>query len=485
MFDWFDARGERMARGGLALALLMTALDTSIVNASLPLLAQTLGISFQSAQWIVLAYLLAVTSFTVSAGRVGDVVGRRRLLLAAIALFIVASVVCAAAPSLRWLISARAVQGVCAGTMMALAVAIVADVTDNGNRGQAMGRLAAMSAIGTTLGPVIAGALSRSGGGAIFLVNVPLGILAFVIVRRYLPAATPHSSRPVSFDTVGTLLLALTLSAYALSMTRGADGRSGVNETLFVLAVCGAAAFAAAEARAASPLMPIAMFRDLALSAGLVTSAAVATVMMATLIVGPFYLSRAVGLRAGQTGAVLSAGPAAAALTAALAGRMVERFGGSRTVMGGLLTMAVGACALAILPLSAGVGGYVVPLVVMTAGYATFQTGNNTSVMAAIAYSQRGVVAGLLTLSRNLGLITGASVMGAVFLHATGVSDIATAGPEAVAAGMRTTLAVAALLMTSALALTLLTVGHPASRHSSSTLVNRSDGSDPRCSAAG
>ena len=160
-----------MARGGLALALLMTSLDTSIVNASLPLLGQTLGISFQSAQWIVLAYLLAVTSFTVSAGRVGDVVGRRRLLLAAIALFIAASVVCAAAPSLRWLISARAAQGICAGAIMALAVAMVADLTHNRNGGRAMGQLAAMSAIGTTLGPVIAGALSRSGRGAIFLVN--------------------------------------------------------------------------------------------------------------------------------------------------------------------------------------------------------------------------------------------------------------------------------------------------------------------------
>ena len=134
--------------------------------------------------------------------------------------------------------------------------------------------------------------------------------------------------------------------------------------------------------------------------------------------------------------------------------------------------MALGACALAIPPASAGVGGYVVPLVVMTAGYATFQTGNNTGVMAGVAYSQRGVVAGLLTLSRNLGLITGASVMGAVFLHATGVSDIATAGPDAVAAGMRTTLAVAALLLTSALALMLLTIAHAASRRSSSDLVD-------------
>ena len=166
------------------------------------------------------------------------------------------------------------------------------------------------------------------------------------------------------------------------------------------------------------------MLRALSLSAGQAASATVATVMMATLIVGPFYLSRGLALSAGHAGVVLSAGPAGAALTAAFAGRMVERFGASRTVMGGRAAMALGASALAMLPLSAGVPGYVVPLVVMTAGYATFQTGNNTGVMAGVDGSHRGVVGGLLTLSRNLGLITGASVMGAVFLHATGVRDL-------------------------------------------------------------
>jgi len=467
MVDFLDVRRESMARRGLALVLLMASLDTSIANASLPMLAHAFGASFQQAQWIVLAYLLAVTSFTVSAGRVGDVVGRRRLLLAAIAMFTVTSAVCAVAPSLWWLVAARAAQGVCAGTMMALAVAVVGDLGPNAHVGRAMGQLAAMSAIGTTLGPAVAGALSRSGAGAIFLVNVPLGVLAFVLSLRYLPTTASRASRTTSFDAPGTLLLALTLSAYALLMTRAVDGWGGFSVALLVAAVSGAGAFAVAESRAASPLLPVAMFRDLALSAGLAASATVATVMMATLIVGPFYLSRGLGLAAGHAGLVLSIGPAAAALTAALAGRVVEHLGASRTVMGGLVAMALGAFALAMLPASFGVPGYVVPLVLMTSGYATFQTGNNTGVMAGVSDSRRGVVAGLLSLSRNLGLITGASVMGAVFLHATGVSDLATARPEAVAAGMRTTLAVAALLAASAYAFVLFTVARARHRPSS------------------
>jgi hypothetical protein len=109
--------------------------------------------------------------------------------------------------------------------------------------------------------------------------------------------------------------------------------------------------------------------------------------------------------------------------------------------------MLVGAAALAILPLSSGVAGYVVPLVTLTAGYAFFQTANNTTVMATVGDTRRGVVAGLLGLSRNLGLITGASLMGAVFLHATGGADLSIARPTAVAAGMRITIAVAASLI--------------------------------------
>ncbi|MDP1570164.1 MAG: MFS transporter [Vicinamibacterales bacterium] len=471
MSEFLAARRDTLARGGPALAVLMTSLDASSVTASLPMLARAFGIPFQSAQWIVLASLLAVTSFTVSAGRVGDVIGRRRLLLAALALFTAASVGAAAAPSLGWLIPARVAQGISAGAMMALAVAVTGDVVPGGHAGRAMGQLAAMSAIGTTLGPVVAGAVSHAGRGAIFLVNVPLGMVAFALSLRYLPATAARGNRTRSFDAAGMLLLALTLAAYALAMTRGAEGWSRINAAFLVAALCGAGAFALAESGTASPLLPIAMFRDRALSASLATSATVATVMMATLIVGPFYLSRGLGLGPGYAGLVLSAGPAVAALTAALAGRVVDRAGAPRTAMGGLAVMALGASALAVLPLSAGVAGYAVPLVVMTAGYATFQTGNNTGVVAGVGNAQRGVVAGLLTLSRNLGLITGASVMGAVFLHATGVSDLATARPDAVAAGMRTTLAVAALLIASALALTRATAASTPGRRSSSVPV--------------
>jgi MFS family permease len=308
-----------------------------------------------------------------------------------------------------------------------------------------------MSAIGTALGPSLGGVLIAGlGWRAIFLVNVPLGILALLLAHRHLPADRPATNR-ARHDPIGTLLLALTLAAYALAMTMGRGRFGPVNVALLSGAVLGAGLFVLAETRAASPLIRLAMLRDRVLGTGLATSALVSTVMMATLVVGPFYLSRGLGLDAALVGLVLSVGPLVAALTAAPAGRMVDRLGAPRLTVAGLAAIAAGCATLSLLPPSVGVPGYVASIVVITAGYALFQTANNTAVMSGVRPDQRGVVSGMLNLSRNLGLITGASVMGAVFALASSASDITTASPAAVSTGMRVTFAVAALLIVAAL----------------------------------
>jgi MFS family permease len=184
-------------------------------------------------------------------------------------------------------------------------------------------------------------------------------------------------------------------------------------------------------------------------------SALVSTVMMATLVVGPFHLSRALGLDAALVGLVLSIGPVVVALSGVPAGRIADRYGAPQMTIIGLIVMAVGSFVLFMVPATLGIPGYAAPIVVITIGYALFQAANNTAVMSDIRPDQRGVISGMLNLSRNLGLITGASVMGAVFARASETIDITTALPEAVATGMRTTFAVAAILIVLAFAVAL------------------------------
>lgn len=445
----------RWPLASLSLAMLLSSLGTSIVNVSLPALAEAFHASFQAVQWVVITYLLAITTLIVSAGRLGDMIGQRRLLLAGLVVFTVASVLCGAAPTLGLLIVARAAQGLGAAIMMALTMALVGELVPRAQTGRAMGLLGTMSAVGTALGPSLGGVLLAGlGWRAIFLVNVPLGLLAFLLAQHFLPAdrRAPQADR-AGPDLVGTLLLALTLAAYALAMTIGRGRFGPLNLALLLAAAGGAGLFVRAESRVASPLIRLAMFGDPVLRASLATSALVSTVVMATLVVGPFYLTRALGLDAARAGLVLSVGPLAAALTGVPAGRLADRFGAPRMTIAGLSGIGAGCVLLALMPTTVGISGYVSALVVLTVGYALFQTANNSAVLADIRPEQRGVMSGLLNLSRYLGLITGASLMGAVFILAVAAGDITTARPEAVAAGLRITFAFATALIVGALAL--------------------------------
>ncbi|BCG25381.1 MFS transporter [Pseudomonas tohonis] len=448
--------GSKWALASLALATLLASLGTSIANVGLPTLADAFGAPFQDVQWVVLAYLLAITTLSVGAGRLGDLLGRRRLLLAGLLLFTGASLLCGLAPSLGWLIVARILQGLGAATMMTLAMALIGETVPPGKSGSAMGLLGTLSAIGTALGPSLGGLLlAGPGWRALFLVGLPLGLLALVLAWRHLPAERAGTAGVARFDLPGTLLLALTLAAYALAMTLG-RGRFGTLNGALLLAAClGLALFVRVEMRSASPLLRLAMIRDPVLCAGLAMGALVSAVLMATLVVGPFYLAGALRLAPAQVGLAMACGPLVAALMGVPAGRLVDRLGAGPMVRLGLLGMALATLALPLLPTGLGAPGYILPLAGLTACYALFQAANNTRVMAEVPAERRGVASGLLNLSRNLGLVTGAAALGAVFAFATASDDISHATPEAIAAGMRGTFLVALGLILLALAIAL------------------------------
>jgi MFS family permease len=445
----------RGALAALSLATLLPSLAASIANAGLPALMQAFSASFPAIQWVVLGYLLAVTSLIVSIGRLGDRIGRRRLLLGGVALFTVAAGVSGAAPGLTLLIAAQAAQGFGAAVMTALAMTFVGDLVPGHKAGSAMGLLGAMSAIGTSLGPSLCGAMiAGPGWRAIFLINVPLGLVAFALACRYLPAAKGAAGDRTGFDIAGTLLLAVTLAAYALAMT--APGR-GLTAVLLGVAGCGGALFVVVETKVAAPLIRLALFRDPALNAGLAMNLLVATVVMTTLVVNPFYLSHALALEPATAGLVLSTGPLVVALAGLPAGRLVDRFGAQRMTSAGLAGLSTGTLLLSWSGPALGIPGYVLPISVISLGYALFQAANNTAVMGGVVADRRGLVSGLLNLARSLGFITGAAAMGALFAHAaTGPGHVVATTAAAATRGMQTTFLAAAGLAGLALALSVL-----------------------------
>ena len=381
----------------LSLAMLLAALGTSIANIALPSLAQAFAAPFHAVQAVVVAYLAALTAAVVFAGRLGDSRGLKPMLVTGLALFSLSSLLCALAPSLVLLVAARALQGIGAAFLMTLAMALMRQTASPAGMGRAMGLLGTVSAIGTALGPTLGGVLiPLTGWRGVFWVQVPLAVLTLVLVAVALPGDVARGARrPVRLWPVldGVLLPAL----FANVM--------------------------------------------------------VAAIMMASLVVGPFYLTLALGLKPAVVGIVMAVGPVISMVSGVPSGHLVDRLGSGRVILFGLLLLASGAMFMAVLPGFMGLAGFLFAVTALTPGYQLFQAANNTAALADVAPDRRGTVSGLLSLSRNIGLVAGASAMGAVFAMGVGSDDFARASAPAIEAGLRLTFIVAAGMMLLTLAL--------------------------------
>ncbi|MCT8328887.1 MFS transporter [Albidovulum sediminis] len=400
----------------LSLAMLLPSLGTSITNVALPSLSRWFHAPMSEVQWVVIAYLLAVTSLIVGAGRLGDLVGRRRLLLTGMALFSAASAICALSPSLSVLIAARAVQGAGGAVMMTLTVAMVGDLVPKDRTGSAMGLLGTVSAVGTALGPTMGGALIAAWGWpSVFAALAAMGVVTVLAGGVLFPGDVKAARPSTRFDLPGLFLLALSLGTFSAAFTLGGRMPGLASLGLSVVSALAFAAFVRTEARAQAPLVRLDLLRDRTLGTGLASLMLVSAIVMATLVVGPFYLSGVLGLDPVEVGMVMSIGPAVAAVTGVPAGRLVDRTGSFPVIVGGLLAVMLGSLLLTILPCSFGAGGYAASLVVITFGYAMFQAANMTAIMQTTTSDQRGVTSALLGLARNMGLIWGASAMAATY----------------------------------------------------------------------
>lgn len=444
----------------LAMCTATSQLGTSAVNAALPEMSSWAGNATQ-AQWSVVAYLLALTSASLVVGYLGDLMGRIRVLKGGLLLFVVASVMCALAPGMAVLILGRVVQGVGAAAMTVLPLALVRDSVPPGRSGTAMGTLGTAAAVGTASGPALGGLLMGMWGWpAIFWAMLPLPML----VLAALPAAThiapsgigahrgttrdtgidPAQRPGAVFDLLGTTVLVATIAILSFVFTGGSSARavtlilSGGAVLLLVLLI-------PIERRASHPILPAVLLRRPAVAGGAILNVTVAAIMMSTLVLGPFYLTGALGLGSAAMGVVMAAGPLTSVCVGVLAGRLVDRGDSARLVAFGLLLMAIAATALAFLPPIIGLPGYLTGTVLLAPGYQLFMAANNTQVMQYVSGSRRGTAAGILSLSRSIGQVTGASLVATFF--ATVIGDPSTASRTDFDTGLRIVFSLLALIL--------------------------------------
>ncbi len=403
----------RPAMAALILAVLLAALDQTIVSTALPKIAADLG-GFRDIAWITASYLLASTAATPLWGKLGDMLGRKRLYLVATTAFLVASALCGLAQDLPQLIAARAVQGLAGGGMIVLTFALVGDIVEPAERGRYQGRFGSVYGVAGIAGPLLGGLFTdHLSWRWAFLVNVPVGLVAVVLAARALPA--PVRKPAARVDYPGALLLAGAATALVLITSFGPrwGWTSPGTLALAAAAVALAVLVIPVERRAAAPVLPLAMFASrtvvLASLVGFIANVA----MFSVLVYLPTYLQVADGVSATLSGVHLLPLVIGLVVSQSLAGRWVANPARLRVVLvtgmavnvAGLLllsTLAPGTAQLALVVyfLVAGVGIGMVPMVALTAA------------QNAVPAADIGAASAVVTFARSIGAAFGVAVFG-------------------------------------------------------------------------
>lgn len=439
----------------VAMGVFLSTIDASIVQVALPTLEKQLDASFATVQWVVIAYLLVLSSLVLGVARLADMIGKKRIYLAGMTVFTTASVLCGLAPSVGLLIVFRVIQGVGAVMLQALGSAIVTETFPDEERGRALGIIGTVVSLGIILGPTLGGLLiGVVGWRAIFLVNLPVGITGFALVRRYVPDWRPLGGQ--RFDAAGAVLMGLTLVTLSLALTFAPETGWGNPRIIGLLAGSGGALalFVMVQARLAQPMIDLRLFRDALFSISLATGLLV-FVAISGRIVLPFYLELVKGYEPQQVGLFLTIIPIALGVVAPVSGLLSDRYGSRGIALAGLVVL-VGACfAVSTITAETGTLGYIARLLPFGIGAGLFQSPNNSAIMGAAPREHLGVASGLLALSRNLGQVLGIPLLGAIFSSRviatsgieTSLDDLEGVPPVAIVDGLQGAFFAAALLI--------------------------------------
>src|SRR3954468_13479928 len=423
----------------LCVGMLMIVLDVTVVNVALPSIQDDLHFTQSSRAWVVTAYLIAFGGLLLLAGRLGDLIGRKRMFLAGLGVFTVASLLCGAAQTQEMLVAARFVQGV--GGAMTSAVILGVIVTmfpEPREQAKAMGVYAFVASAGGSIGLLAGGVLTESiSWHWIFFVNVPLGIATAVAARRLLPADAGIGLR-AGADVPGAILItaSLMLGVYTI-VNPAAEHGWGAGTTLGLAAATVGllAAFVVREARAAQPLIPLRIFRSRNLTAANLIQVLVVAGMFSVFFLGSLYLQRVLGYDPLQIGlGFLPTTVVMGTLSMRYSEKLVMRFGGARNVViPGLALMGAGIALLARAAVDGSYLEHVLPVTILLgAGAGVSIAGLMTLAMSGAAPEEAGLASGLVNTSAQVGGALGLAVLAT--LSSTRTESLAKAGTDPLAA---------------------------------------------------
>jgi len=404
----------------------MTALDGSVANIILPVVSNAFKSDVATVEWVVTIYLLVVSGLLLSFGRLGDLRGHKPVYISGFLLFVISSALCGLAPTDIALITFRALQALGGAMLMANSPAILTKNFPSTQRGQALGMQATMTYLGLTVGPSLGGWLtSQYGWRAVFYINVPVGLLALLLSLRFIPrdATAEQAER---FDLVGAATFMAGLIALLLGLNQG-EAWGWTSPAILALLAAAAvllAAFVAIERRVAHPMLDLGLFRVRLFSASTISAVLNYICLYTVLFLLPFYLIQARGLDSAKAGLILTAQPVVMAIVAPLSGTLSDRIGARLFSTVGMVVMAIGLFFLSQLGEHSPLSYVALALATVGLGTGLFVSPNNSALLGAAPSHRRGIASGILATARNVGMVLGVGLAGAIFTtvqaHATG-----------------------------------------------------------------
>ncbi len=425
----------------------MSALDTSVVNIVLPVVTQDLASDVATVEWVVTIYLLVVSGLLLSFGRLGDLRGNKPIYVFGFVLFIGGSAMCGLAPDEFALIGFRAFQALGAAMIFANAPAILTKNFPAEQRGQALGLQGMMTYLGLTVGPSLGGLLTTQfGWRAVFYINVPIGMLALLLSQRVIPLDPPKEIVE-RFDLTGaaTFMTGLVLLLLALNQGDSWGWTSPLVLSIAIIASLTLSVFVFVERLVQTPMLDLSLFRARLFSAAVTSAVLNYICLYSVTFLMPFYLIQGRGLSTDQAGLLLTAQPLVMAIAAPLSGTLSDRIGSRLPGTLGMAILAIGLFMLSQLGPSTPQGEIVLWLAVIGLGIGMFVSPNSSALMGSAPNHRQGIAAGILATARNVGMVMGVGLAGAIFTTVqsaaagSGVNNALIAGIQAawlVAAGV-------------------------------------------------
>lgn len=409
-----SAHARRIAVPSILLGTFLGNLDASIANVALPTIARDLVADPAATVWVVNAYQLIFAMAVLPLAALGEKLGYRRVFLFGVAGFTLASLACALAPNLSWLVAARVAQGLCGACMSTIVPALLRMVFPPHMGGRAIALLALTVALSTAAGPSVAAAILSLGDWRwLFAINLPIGLVALTASARCLPP-TPGAERRI--DVPGALLNAATLALIIIGLGHvGEAGHHGVAALQIVFGLIVAIVLVRHQRRRQAPLLPLDLMRVPVLALSSLTSVACYMAQTLAYVGMPFLLQHTFARSEAATGLLITPWPLVIVFIAPLAGRLSDRFDSTRMSALGLGVFAIGLALLAWLPVDASDWGIAWRMMICGVGFGFFQTPNNRIIMMGAPRERSGAASGLMTIARTVGMTLGAAVVALLF----------------------------------------------------------------------